>query len=131
MPKVSLAFFTLSPVYAVIGMVLGMYMGMSGDHLLAPAHAHLNLFGIVLGAVFGAFYAVAGDRVSSKLAWAQFWMWNLAIVILLPALICILELGDDAAPMAAKLTATAGESLAVLAMLVWLLNISKLWKKPA
>lgn len=131
MPKVSLVFFTLSPVYAIVGMLLGMDMAVSGDHLLAPVHAHLNLFGIVLCAVFGGFYALAGDRVSSKLAWTQFWMWNGSIVILLPTLAYMLEVGEDAAPMAAKLIATGGEVLAVLAMVVWLINIAKLWKKPA
>src|SRR5437588_12990110 len=47
MPRVALWFFALAPVYVLIGMSLGIYMGASEDHSLYPAHAHLNLIGWV------------------------------------------------------------------------------------
>jgi len=30
-------------VYLVMGVGLGIYMGASGDHVMVPVHAHLNL----------------------------------------------------------------------------------------
>lgn len=32
-------------VYLVMGVGLGIYMGASGDHVMVPVHAHLNLLG--------------------------------------------------------------------------------------
>ena len=48
MPRVALAFFTVAPIYGLIGMIWGIVMGATEDHALSPAHAHLNLLGMVL-----------------------------------------------------------------------------------
>jgi hypothetical protein len=48
--------FRCSSLTAVIGVSLGIYMGIGGDHTLAPVHVHLNLIGWVSLFVFGLFY---------------------------------------------------------------------------
>jgi len=39
-------------VLLLIGMCLGIYMGITGNHALAGAHAHINLIGMVLSLLY-------------------------------------------------------------------------------
>jgi hypothetical protein len=126
MPKVSLAFFSIAPIYVLIGMAGGIYMGVSDDHTLAPAHAHLNLIGFMMMSVMGTFYALAGDQVSSKLAWANFWILNLALVIMIPMLALLLLGNKSVTPILG-----VSEILAVLAVLTFLAAIVQVWRKKA
>ena len=133
MPRVALAFFTVAPIYGLAGMVWGIIMGASGDHQLFPAHAHLNLLGLVLMSIMGTFYALAGEKVSHRLAWANFVLSNAAVLIMVPTLAQLLSLGENN-PAAAKLIPiiSVGEGLAVLGLLAFLVSILSLWRaKPA
>ena len=54
--NISRGFIVMGAVYLVVGIVFGAYMGGSGDHSLAPVHAHINLLGFTLMTVFGIGY---------------------------------------------------------------------------
>jgi cbb3-type cytochrome oxidase subunit 1 len=86
MPKVSTAFFALGVVYVFIGMMWGMHMGASEDFTMMPAHAHLNLLGWVTMALYGTFYALTRDSYSPKLAWANFAISGLGVLVMIPTL---------------------------------------------
>jgi hypothetical protein len=58
MPRISLWFFAVAPIYVLIGMGFGIFMGATMDFTLAPAHAHLNLIGFVLMFAAGLYYRV-------------------------------------------------------------------------
>jgi hypothetical protein len=94
MPRVSLWFFAVAPIYVLIGMGFGIFMGATMDFTLAPAHAHLNLIGWVTMALYGTFYALAREA-SQKLAWTTFWVNNAAITIMFPSLAMVLKFGDS------------------------------------
>lgn len=128
MRKVALAFFTVAPIYGLFGMAWGVHMGMSGDHGMMPAHAHLNLLGLVLMGVMGAFYALAGERVSGKLAWANFILSNLGVLFMIPTLVLILG-GNETPPVLAAIT--VGELGAILGLACFLVAVLSLWRKPA
>jgi hypothetical protein len=131
MPKVALAFFTVAPIYGLVGMIWGIVMAAQNDHLLMPAHAHLNLLGMVLMAIMGAFYALAGARVSSKLAWANFFLSNAAVLIMIPTLAQILKVGGPNAGHLIPII-TVAEIMAVLGLLIFLVSVVSLWRaKPA
>ena len=130
MPRVSLAFFTAAPIYGLVGMVWGIIMAAQGDHAMFPAHAHLNLLGLVLNAIFGTFYALAGARVSSKLAWANFYISNAAVLIMIPTLAQILTVGDANAGKLIPIISVS-EILAVVGLLTFLASVLGLWRKPA
>lgn len=123
MPKVSLAFFTVAPIYVLIGMFWGGYMGMSGDHTMAPAHAHLNLLGFVQMGIFGAFYALAAGKYSEKLAWVNFWLSNAGVVVMIPLLVIILSGNEAIAPVI-----TIGEVCAIAGMITFLVQVLKVRK---
>ena len=94
MPRVSLWFFAVAPIYVLIGMGFGIFMGASQDFSLAPAHAHLNLIGWVTMALYGTFYALARDA-SQKLAWTTFWLNNVAVAVMFPSLAMVLKFGES------------------------------------
>lgn len=114
MSKISLAFFGAAVVYALIGMVLGVIMGASGDHTLSPVHAHINLLGWATLALMGAFYGIAGDRSPARIAWINFLVSNVGNLVTLP-LLAMLMLGDQSViPVMA-----VGEVLLVLGMVIF------------
>jgi hypothetical protein len=62
--------FTVAALAGLTGMGLGLYMGLSEDLTLAPAHAHLNLLGWVTMALYGLYHRGV-SRERDRLAWAQ------------------------------------------------------------
>ena len=92
MSRISITFFGAAVIYALGGMVLGMYMGGSNDHTMAPVHAHINLLGWASLALMGAFYGLAGDKVPTKLAWTNFGLSNLGNVMTLP-MVALIQAG--------------------------------------
>ena len=94
MPRVSLWFFAVVVIYAIIGMAWGMEMGASGDHSMFPAHAHWNLLGWVSMAIYGTFYALARDAASTKLAWATFVIANVGTLVMVPSVAMVIHDGE-------------------------------------
>ncbi|HMI97420.1 MAG TPA: hypothetical protein VK479_12980 [Micropepsaceae bacterium] len=119
MPRVSLWFFAVAPIYVLIGMCFGIFMGATENFTLAPAHAHLNLIGWVTMALYGTFYALAGDA-SKKLAWAAFWLNNAGVAIMFPSLAMVLSFGDGS-PFLAPLIVS--EFLVLGAMLCFAFSV--------
>lgn len=94
MPRISAIFFTFGVVAMLVGMSLGMHMGASGDFTLVPVHAHLNLLGFVVMAVYGSFYALV-KNFSEKLAWINFGFSAAGVLVMTPFLALMLSSGDE------------------------------------
>ncbi|MEO8301808.1 MAG: hypothetical protein ABI608_08440 [Rhizomicrobium sp.] len=94
MPRVSAAFFALGVVCLFIGMAMGMHMGESEDFTLMPVHAHLNLLGWVTMAIYGIFYALTHASLKPKLAWTNFVLAAIGVVVLIPSLALYLPAHD-------------------------------------
>ena len=62
--------FLVAAAAGVAGVSLGIFMGMSEDFTLAPAHAHINLLGWVSVALYGLYHRGV-ERPSQRLAWIQ------------------------------------------------------------
>lgn len=95
MPKVAAAFFGVGILCVLGGMLWGMDMGASNNMTMMPAHAHLNLVGWATMALYGTFYALTGETLSPKLAWTNFVISTLGILILIPSLAVLLANGQD------------------------------------
>ncbi len=95
MPRVSQLFFKTATVFFLIGIILGLQMGISGDHAAFPAHAHLNLLGWVTSAIFGIYYALNPARAEGRLPMIQFAIFTIGVIIMIPALY-FLNLGNTA-----------------------------------
>jgi hypothetical protein len=67
-------FFTLAILYALAGMAIGIYMGMSQDHSQMPVHAHTMVAGWLMSSVFAFFYHLFPKAGLGMLAQAHFWL---------------------------------------------------------
>jgi hypothetical protein len=120
MPRVSAAFFAVGILCVLAGMFLGMHMGATHDMTLAPAHAHLNLVGWASMALYGTFYALEGPTIVMRLAWANFVVSTVGIIVMVPALAMFLLSGNDPkwVPMM-----SAGEGIVALGALIFAMSV--------
>jgi hypothetical protein len=120
MPRVSAAFFAVGILCVLCGMFLGMHMGATHDFTLAPAHAHLNLVGWASMALYGTFYALEGPTIVMRLAWANFIVSTIGVLIMVPALALFLSSGND--PKWVPYMST-GEGIVALGALVFAMSV--------
>ena len=129
MPRVSAAFFAIGVIYVLAGMLWGMHMGEANDFVMAPAHAHLNLLGWVTMGLYGTFYALTQKTMSPKLAWTNFAISALGVLVMIPSLALFLGNGNDPKFIPGMV---GGEVLTVLGMLVFGTSVTReLLRKPA
>ena len=126
MPRVSAAFFAIGVVYVLCGMMWGVEMGATEDLAMAPAHAHLNLLGWVTMALYGTFYTLTQKTMSVKLAWANFIVSALGVVVLIPSLALYLR-ATNAKYIPAIMV---GEVLTVLGMLTFGVSVARELLRP-
>lgn len=106
----------MSPLYLLAGMIFGIWMSATGDHTLAPAHAHLNLLGGVMLALFGAFYSLRPNAGVGILGKIQVVLAHVAVWAIFPGIILALTGGSDA-------LAKIGSVLFILSMLLFLVIV--------
>jgi len=88
----------LGSAFLILGIVIGMYMGGSGDHSLALSHAHINLLGFVLSAVFALTYKAYPAMTTGRLAGIHFWLHLVgAAVVNLLLFLMLLQVITEAA----------------------------------
>ena len=98
--NVSRYFLLIGSLYLLIGIGIGMYMGAAQDHRLVPAHAHINLLGFTLMAVFGLAYRVFPALDGTALARAHFWLHRVGALVLLVMLFLLFSENITEASMA-------------------------------
>ncbi|AZO45628.1 hypothetical protein EJ076_33370 [Mesorhizobium sp. M7D.F.Ca.US.005.01.1.1] len=101
MPKVSELFFKTAIVWLILGIGAGLQMAISGDHGAFPAHAHINLLGWVTSAIFGGYYALNPAKAARKIAMIHYGLYNVGLVVMLPALYLMLQGNTALEPIAA------------------------------
>lgn len=112
MKPISYHFLSVAVLQALIGMGIGVFMGISGDYTLAPAHAHNNLLGWVGMAIFGLYYALVPEVAAGPLVRVHFWIALLGN-ILMPLGIALLLTNHGA------LLSAAGSLLEIVSMLLF------------
>jgi drug/metabolite transporter (DMT)-like permease len=86
MPQISQLFFKSATIFLLIGILMGLHMGISGDHSTFPAHAHLNLLGWVTSAIFAIYYALNPLKAEGRLPMTHFAVFTIGVIIMIPAL---------------------------------------------
>ncbi|MGI9388492.1 MAG: hypothetical protein ACR2O1_00415 [Boseongicola sp.] len=120
---VSRNFLITGTVFLAIGLLIGMYMGGSGDHSLALGHAHINLIGFVLSAIFALTYRSYANMEASRLATYHFWLHLAGAVVVNVMLVMMLSGRITEAAMAP--IAPLAELAIVIGVLLFLFNA---WK---
>lgn len=118
MPRVSAAFFVTGGLFVLTGMIGGMWMGAHEDFRLMPVHAHLNLVGWVTMALYGGFYALTAKTYSPRLAWLNWALSTVGVLILIPSLaIFLLTQSTSIAPLL-----ITGECITLLSLITFLIS---------
>lgn len=113
MTSLAKRFFATGAVFVTLGMLLGIHMAASQDHILAPAHAHLNLIGFVTMSIYGTFYALAPAAQAGKLPQIHYWVSVIGILIGIPGIAIAVTGGGEA-------LAIIGSFLFLASMLIFL-----------
>jgi len=66
--------------YAILGMVLGIYMAASKDHGHMVTHAHIMLIGFVVSFIYGLCHKLWLNNLNSKLINAQFYIHQIGTI---------------------------------------------------
>jgi hypothetical protein len=119
--NISRGFLLTGAVYLIVGIVFGAYMGASGDHSLAPVHAHINLLGFTLMTIFGLAYRLIPGLAEGLLPKLHFWLHQLGSLCLLIGL--GLMMSGNVAPEAIGPFFPIFEGAILIGALIWLLAV--------
>lgn len=75
--------------YAILGMLLGIYMASSKNHGQLVTHAHIMLIGFVVSFAYAVIYKVWLTEYSHKLAMLQFALHSLGTILIVIGLFCL------------------------------------------
>jgi hypothetical protein len=90
-------------VFVLLGMAWGIEMSVRADFKMTPAHAHLNLIGFVIGAVF-ALYFVVTPQADGGLAKALYALWAVTTVLMVVGIyMAVSQQGEGLAKIASLL----------------------------
>ena len=106
-------------VYLMMGVVLGIYMGASGNHLLTPVHAHFNLLGWASLALVGLIYHHYPAAGSNRLATVQFWLHNAGLIVAMVLLVGVLRGNAALEPLVGLASVVIGASVVLFAINVF------------
>lgn len=116
MRDIAYVFFLAGTLAVTGGMVWGIQMAISEDHLLAPAHAHLNLVGWVTLSLFGLYYRLTPMAAQGLLPRIHAGIAILGVVALVPGIALAVTGGTP-------VLAAVGAFLSLGSMLIFLFTI--------
>ncbi len=119
MEQRALAWLKAAVVYFVIGVGLGLHMGATHDHTLAPVHAHINLLGWASMALIGFFVLHFGSRLNAKLERVQFWLHQVGAAVMLIALAVLMTGRTAVEPVVGLSSLVVGVSVLLFAINVF------------
>jgi hypothetical protein len=119
--SISRNFLVMGALYLVVGILFGAYMGGSGDHTLAPVHAHINLLGFTLMTIFGLAYRLMPALAEGLLPKLHFWLHQVGSLGLLLGLFMLMTGKVAEATIGPVFPVLEGAIL--LGAVLWLVNL--------
>jgi hypothetical protein len=99
--KASSLSFRAAVLFVIAGMIWGIIMGISENHVTMPAHAHLNLLGWVSLFLIGTYYRLNPAVERSRSATLQVWTWIAGTLVLTAGVALIFTGHPEGDPIAA------------------------------
>lgn len=118
-------------LYLLMGMVLGVVMGASGDFSLRPVHAHMNLLGWAVPAVAALIARGHAELMEHRLFKAFCWLYSLAVPFTLASLALMLtarqaaESADSLLPSLMKALAIGGSLGLIGSVILFLIALCR------
>ena len=113
-----LRFLKIAVVYLFVGALLGLFMGITQQFVLAPVHAHLLLLGWASLALAGLIYHLYPAASATRLAHIHFWLHNFGLPVFMTALGLLLTGHESAVPFVA-----IGASAMLIALAIFTTNV--------
>ncbi len=111
-------FLRLSVLFAVLGVVLGYYMGATHNFTISSVHAHINLLGWVSMFLYGLFYRAFPEAAQGRLPKAHLTLAAVGLPLMMIGLtIQLLQIPSLMALVPPLMI--SGPTVVVLGMLVW------------
>jgi hypothetical protein len=98
--KLSQRWFLTAITYFVIGIGLAVYMGASGNHALFTVHSHISLLGWASMGLTGLLYRAFPAAAQTRLAGWHFWLYQLAVPVMVLAVAALYSGAKGAGPVA-------------------------------
>jgi hypothetical protein len=117
MKAIDTTYVAIGALWLVIGMVLGIAMGATGNFEFMPVHAHINLIGFACHSIFGLAYRQWPAMKASRLAPYQFWIFVVAAPITLIGLVFTLTGGPALPTIIGSVGLVIGAAL--FCILIW------------
>ena len=116
-------FLVTSLAFAVVGLIVGIYMAASNNHAPFVAHAHILLVGFVLSFIYALIHRLFIAAGTHKAATVQYWLHTLAAVVMGVGLM-IWYTGTSNAPALEKVLAVSANAV-LLGMLIMVYLVIK------
>jgi hypothetical protein len=116
MRSIAFVFFLAAVLCVTCGMVLGLYMAASENHIMVGAHAHLNLAGWASLALFGLYYNATPQAAQGWLPRVHAVVAIVGVIIMVPG-IAIASTGGSPG------MAIVGSLLVFASMLIFLFTV--------
>jgi uncharacterized membrane protein len=85
-------------LFLVAGMSFGLFMGGSQDYRFIPVHAHLNLLGFVLMAIFGIAYHVWPKMQEGLLCRIHYFLHTVGVIVSMLAVYYLVQDAETYGP---------------------------------
>lgn len=115
-PASALLWFRIAVVYFVGAAVIGIVMGARGDFSLVSVHAHMNLLGWEALALMGLIYHHLPKLGNNLLARTHFWLHNIALPVLMLALVAREWGNPRMEPLIAGTSSVIGAAILIFAV---------------
>jgi cbb3-type cytochrome oxidase subunit 1 len=91
MPRIAEYFFRAAILFLIVGIGIGLMMGITQNHNVIGAHAHINLLGWVTSGLFGTYYALNPNKARRPVAMAHFLVYTAGVVTMTFSLYMVLS----------------------------------------
>lgn len=105
------AYILFGLIWLVLGMAFGIWMGVAQKFDYANSHAHMNLVGFAISVLFGLIHRQYRGLGESRLAGAQFGIYQLGAVMLVAGKAMVDGGGGDGLVKAGSVVVLAGAVL--------------------
>jgi cbb3-type cytochrome oxidase subunit 1 len=111
MLEIDRTYVAIALLWAVVGMLLGLYMGLAENLKLLTVHVAMMLSGFVTLALYGGLYRLWPAMKKSPLAMAQFWISAVGVAVLIVGTYVLATTGSTAIAAIGSLAMIAGAAL--------------------
>jgi len=105
--RVHVVFIGLGLIFLVVGMVFGIWMGITQNFQFLDAHAHWNLVGFVTSTLYGLIHRAYPKLATSRLTWVQCITHVLGVLIFAPGIIVVVATHNEAPAIVGSLLIVA------------------------